>query len=150
MSEAHYQDPYSSSGAAARWNLKGARMVYAAGSPSLALLEYLCIRGTAVTARQWYMIVFDIADETLVGTLDPDGLPRGWNALPHGRATQDFGKLWLEEREFPFLRVPSARLDIAFYPGEFNLLINPDFPELAKKLKVVERRSFTYLLNNGG
>ena len=149
MSDAHYQEPYSSSGAAARWNPKGGRMIYAAGSPSLALLEYLCIRGTAVASRQWYMIVFNIADESLVGTLDVNGLPGDWNALPHGRATQDFGKLWLEEREFPFLRVPSARLDIAFYPDEFNMLINSDFPELEKVLKVAESRAFTYMLNEG-
>lgn len=123
-------------------------MIYAAGSPSLALLEYLCIRGTAVAARQWYMVVFDIADESLVGMLDPGGIPREWNALPHGRATQHFGKLWLEEKEFPFLRVPSARLDIAFYPGEFNLLINPDFPDITRVLRVVDSKVFSYLLND--
>ena len=123
-------------------------MIYAAGSPSLALLEYLCIRGTAVAARQWYMVVFDIADDTFVGSLDPAGLRRDWNALPHGRATQDFGKLWLEEKEFPFLRVPSARLDIGFYPGEFSMLINPDFPDITKLLRVADSRAFTYLLND--
>jgi len=93
------------------------------------------------------MITFDIGDETLVGTLDADSLLSGRNALPHGRATQDFGKAWLGEREFPFLRVPSARLDIAFYPEEFNVLINPDFPDITRLLSVVDRKAFTYLLN---
>jgi len=162
MSDARYKNPYSISGAAARWNPKGTRMIYAAGSASLALLEYLCIKGTAVATKPWYMVVFDIANETLAGTLDPAGLlrppnplasgeggPRDWNALPHGKATQDFGKVWLDEKEFPFLRVPSARLDITFYPGEFNLLINPDFPDITKLLRVVESKAFTYLLNDG-
>lgn len=148
MSEAYYKDPYGASGAAARWNPRGTRMIYATCSPSLALLEYLCIRGTAVSSRWWHMITFDIADETLVGTLDADSLLSGWNALPHGRATQDFGKAWLAEREFPFLRVPSARLDIAFYPEEFNVLINPDFPDITRLLKVVDSRAFRYMLDH--
>lgn len=147
MSDAYYQDPYGSSGAPARWNPRGARMIYAAGSPSLAVLEYLCIRGMGVAAKQWYMVVFNITDESLVGTLDAGDLFSGWNALPHGKATQDFGKAWLDEREFPFLRVPSARLEMAFYPEEFNLLINPDFPDIKNLLSVVERKAFRYLLN---
>lgn len=147
MSEAYSQDPYGSSGAPARWNPSGARMIYAACSPSLALLEYLCIRGLAVSGRRWYIITFDITDENLVGTLDADSLPSTWNVLPHGRVTQDLGKAWLDEAEFPFLRVPSARLDIAFYPLEFNLLINPDFPDITRLMKVVDRKAVSYLLN---
>ena len=75
------------------------------------------------------MIVYDISNETLVGTLDTTSLPRDWNVLPHGKATQDFGKVWLDEKEYPFLKVPSARIDLAFYPIEYNILINPDFPD---------------------
>lgn len=147
MSDAQHQDPYGSSGAAARWNPKGARMIYAAGSPSLALLEYLCIRGIVEALRQWYLIEFEVTDERLVGELDTRKLPGNWKVLPHGRATQNFGRKWLEDREFPFLKVPSARLDPAFYPREFNVLINPDFEDLASVLKVVNNKPFNYLLN---
>lgn len=147
ISDAYYKDPYSSSGAPARWNPSAARMIYAAGSPSLALLEHLCIMGTGVSSRQWHMIVFDIADESLMGTLDARNLFSGWSGLPHGKGTQDFGKAWLDEREYPFLRVPSARLDIAFYPEEFNVLINPDFPHVKTLLTVAYRKAFSYLLN---
>lgn len=147
MSERYYETPYSASASAGRWNPKGARMIYAAGSPSVALLEYLCIRGNAVGTRHWYMVVFEVINESLVGTLDIASLPGDWNILPHGKATQGFGKNWLNEKEYPFLKVPSARMDIAFYPMEYNVLINPDFPGVTTMLKVVEALPFTYQLN---
>jgi RES domain-containing protein len=147
MSDAYYKTPYSSSAGAGRWNPKGTRMIYAANSPSVALLEYLCIKGNAVATRPWHMVVYDIPDESLIGTLETTNLPGDWNVLPHGKATQNFGKVWLDEKEYPFLKVPSARMDIAFYPLEHNLLINPDFPDLATVLKVVDTIPFTYLLN---
>lgn len=74
-------------------------------------------------------------------------LPRDWNVLPHGKATQDFGKVWLDEKEHPFPKVPSAKIDLAFYPLEYNMLINPDFPDLTNILKVVSTIPFNYLLN---
>ena len=148
MSDSYYRDPYGYSASPGRWNPAGAEMIYATGSASLALLEYLCIRGLRVGGREWHMIVFEITDNTLVGTLDARDLFSGWSALPHGKATQDFGKAWLDEKEYPFLKVPSSRLDITLYPGEFNLLINPDFPGITKLLKVVDNKSFRYLLNS--
>ena len=147
MSEKYYQNPYSVSGTAGRWNPKGARIIYAGSSPSVALLEYLCIMGTAVGNNRWHVIVFDITDEKLIGTLEATSLPRDWNMLPHGKATQDFGKLWLAESAHPFLRVPSGRLNVRFYPLECNVLINPDFRNVEKHLKVVDSVPFSYLLN---
>jgi len=61
---------------------------------------------------------------------------------------QVFGKAWLEEREFSFLKVPSTRVIISFYPLEHNLLINPDFPSISNHVKVVDTISFDYLLNS--
>ena len=148
MSEAYYQNPFSCSAGGGRWNPKGSRIIYAGSAPTVALLEYLCIKGTAVGSKPWYMIVYEIVDEKWIGTLDKASLPQDWNILPHGKATQGFGKAWLEEKEFPFLIVPSSRVNIAFYPLEHNLLINPDFPALSGLLNVVDTISFDYLLNS--
>lgn len=123
-------------------------MIYAGSAPTVALLEYLCIKGTAVGSKPWYMIVYEITDETWIGTLQKGSLPNDWNILPHGKATQDFGKIWLEEKEFPFLKVPSSRVSLNFYPLEHNLLINPDFPSISELIKVVDTVSFDYLLNS--
>jgi RES domain-containing protein len=147
MSDSYYKSPYGCSANAGRWNPRGTRMIYAGSAPTVALLEYLCIKGPAVGSRPWYMIVYEITDESLIGTLETKGLPPDWAVIPHGKATQDFGKSWLDAREFPFLRVPSARINISFYPMECNLLINPDFPGLTSLLKVVDTIPFTYLLD---
>lgn len=147
MSESHFQNPYDASSNAGRWNPKGTKMIYAASDPALAQLEYLCIRGFTLAKARWYMIVFEIADEKWVGTLEAERFPEDWAALPHGKATQEVGKVWLDYNEFPFLQVPSARLHLAFYPRQFNLLINPTFPDIAKWLKVIETVPFSYLLN---
>lgn len=147
MSEAYYKTPYEASGSAGRWNPRGTKMIYACSSASLALFEYLCIRGTAVASKTWYMLTFEITSDSLIGTLDMAYLPRDWNSLPHGRATQEFGRTWLDSNGPPFLRVPSARMNLAFYPKECNLLINPDFPELQEVLKVIGETPISYQLN---
>lgn len=138
----------SSSGNAGRWNPNGTRIIYAGSSPSIALLEYLCIKGPAVSERPWYMVVFEInIEKAMIGSLQPSNLPPDWNALPHAKSTQEFGKMWLTEKEYPLLRVPSARLDLSFYPIEFNLLINPDFRDIHQHLQLVETLPFEYNLN---
>src|SRR5687767_860549 len=116
MSDSHFKNPFSSSSSSGRWNPTGARMIYAAHLPSLALLEYLTIKGSAVSTKLWYMVEFEITDETLIGDLEAKNLPTEWNSLPHTKATQDFGKQWLDDKEFPFLKVPSSRLSLSFYP----------------------------------
>src|SRR5688572_21605916 len=95
MSKAYYKNPFSCSGNAGRWNPKGSRMIYAGNAPTVTLLEYLCIKGNTVSRKPWYMIIYEITDERLIGTLEVKSLPTDWNTLPHGKATQEFGKVWL-------------------------------------------------------
>jgi RES domain-containing protein len=147
MQERYAAAPYSFSGAAARWNPKGTNMIYAASSPALAQLEYLCIRGNVVGTQAWRMIVYEIGDETLVGEINPTRLPKDWNTLPHSMTTQEIGKQWLASSDAPFLKVPSARLHIQFFPADFNVLINPEFPALRNVLTVVDTVPFSYVLN---
>ena len=122
-------------------------MIYAGSSPALAQLEYLCIRGTVVGTQAWRMIVYEIVDETSVGEINPTHLPADWSALPHSLATQGIGRQWLASFDSPFLKVPSARLNLQFFPADFNLLINPDFPDLRNLLTVINTVPFSFLLN---
>jgi len=148
MSESYYKNPFSFSFNAGRWNPKGTGMIYAGSGPAISLLEYLCIKGNAVSGKSWYMIEFGIVDPDLIGTLEKDSLPENWNVLPHAKVTQDFGRAWLQEKEFPFLKVPSARLNLSFYPLEHNLLINPEFPDFKNHIEVVDEVRFDYLMNS--
>ncbi|MCL6258108.1 RES family NAD+ phosphorylase [Aquiflexum sp. TKW24L] len=148
MSETYYKAPFSCSYNAGRWNPKGMGMICAGSGPAISLLEYLCIKGNAVSGKSWYMIEFGIQDPNLIGTLEKDSLPENWNVLAHAKVTQDFGRAWLQEKEFPFLKVPSARLNLSFYPLEHNLLINPDFPDFKNHIEVVDEVRFDYLMNS--
>lgn len=49
-------------------------------------------------------------------------------------------------KEFPFLKVPSSRINIVVYPLENTLLIKPDFPFISDLLKVVDAVPFDNLL----
>lgn len=146
MSETYYREPYSCSLSGGRWNPKGTPMIYAGSSAALAALEYLCIKGTAAALEPWYVIIYQIKDISLIGALDKESLPSNWDVLPHVNATQEFGRLWLTERSFPFLKVPSARLHVSFYPEDHNLLINPAFPGMQELFKVIDTRRFEYKL----
>ena len=73
-------------------------MIYAGSGPAISLLEYLCIKGNAVSGKSWYMIEFGIVDPDLIGTLEKDSLPENWNVLPHAKVTQDFGRAWLQDK----------------------------------------------------
>ena len=146
MSEKYHREPFSSSLSGGRWNPQGYPMIYTGSSAALAALEYLCIKGTSAALETWYVVIYEIHDSELIGTLEKQSLPQNWNLLPHGKVTQDFGKLWLRENSFPFLKVPSARLHISFYPEEHNLLVNPRFPGIHDLFKVVDARKFVYKL----
>jgi RES domain-containing protein len=147
MQERYAGTPYSFSGIAARWSPKGINIIYAGSSPALAQLEYLCIRGNVVGTQAWRMIVYEIKDETLIGEINPTRLPVDWNALPHSLTTQEIGRQWLASFDSPFLKVPSARLNLQFFPADFNVLINPDFPDLRNLLTVVNTVPFSFVLN---
>ncbi len=121
-------------------------MIYAGSTAALAALEYLCIKGTSVAMEPWFVVIYEIKDSNLIGTMEKNSLPEQWDVLPHGKATQEFGKLWLMEKSFPFLKVPSARLHTSFYPDEHNLLVNPIFPDIHGFFKVMDVRKFAYKL----
>ena len=149
MQERYATAPYSFSGAAARWSPKGSNMIYAgSSSASLAQLEHHIIRGSIVGTQAWRTIIYEIKDETLIGEINPARLPSDWNALPHSLTTQQIGRQWLASFDSPFLKVPSAILNLRFFPAEFNILINADYPNLRNLLTVVDTVLFSYVLNS--
>lgn len=56
----------------------------------------LCIKGSAVSAKPWHMVVYEVTDEKLVGRVEAASLPDDWQSLLHGKATQNFGSVCLE------------------------------------------------------
>ncbi|HTY51522.1 MAG TPA: RES family NAD+ phosphorylase [Steroidobacteraceae bacterium] len=106
-----------SQGSGGRWNSKGMRMVYAAASRSLALLELLVHVPRTSIPRGYLMLPLFIPDDAVGSLATP---PVGWDRLPYTPAVQRAGDAWLRSSSSLALRVPSA-----IVRQESNLLINP-------------------------
>lgn len=103
-----------------RWNSKGTRIIYTAGSLSLAILEILVhIEDYSIISGLYSAIPVEF-DESLVQKLDPMKVPPGWDGPEPIAATQIVGDTWIKNSSSVLLEVPSAVVTL-----ESNFLINP-------------------------
>lgn len=119
-----------------RWNRIGTPMLYASTSRALACLETMahlaseplplnrCLVQISVPGTAWKSArVFDPARQI------------GWDALPAGKASLDWGTQWARERATLLAWVPSIVV-----PEEMNVLINPTHPDAAHVQATKARR----------
>lgn len=102
-----------------RWSSIGTRIVYTAGSLSLAVLEILVHLQNAQTLSAYVVIRVEFPDN-LVGDLDPVLLPPNWRVSPAPAGTMKVGDDWVGESRSAILKVPSV-----IVPREHNFLLNP-------------------------
>ena len=127
-------DPLSGAGGLhqpARWHHKGQPILYAAATPSLALLEVL-VHETSESFRERTLLKLELDDD--VESITPQRLLRLLTDAPPGKPeklTRDFGTTWLEERRSLALIVPSVVM-----PYEHNIIINPAHPR-ATSLRIL-------------
>ena len=102
-----------------RWNSPGVRMVYTAGTISLALLEILVHLNTGdpIPSYSRCSVRFD---DSLVIALDLKQLPTNWRQSPTPAAVRSVGDQWIASARSAVLKVPSAVVE-----EESNYLINP-------------------------
>jgi RES domain-containing protein len=106
-----------------RWNSVGVRMVYTAGSVSLAVLEMLVhLENTDVLPA--YSICAARFDDAVLTNLDRSKLHANWRDSPSPPELLAMGDAWIASRSSAVLEVPSAVVD-----SESNYLINPDHPD---------------------
>lgn len=127
ITRAEYRDSVlsgkgSSSMDGGRWNRPGSAAVYLAENGALALAEVLAHVQEASILSQLVWFVFDLPEDN-IATLDRQGLPVGWNRVPHTRVSQAIGTAFLDNGEYLGLRVPSV-----IVPFESNFLLNPFHP----------------------
>jgi len=108
------------SGNPARWNSKDVKVIYTAGSRSLACLENVVHRSSLGLKENFKTILVEIPDdlkieEIAISALDPD-----WREYSHYPYTQRLGDQWSKNALTTVLKVPSAII-----PEEYNYLINP-------------------------
>lgn len=122
---AYVDDAFSGEGAelhGGRFNSKGRKVVYTAGSISLTLLELLVQAGKKERLAG-HLCLPATFDEAHVELLVRTDLPAGWDARPYTRVSQEIGDQWWEEQRSLVLGVPSVVV-----PQEYNYLINPLHP----------------------
>lgn len=123
-----------------RWNRAGSELVYCAESIALAALETLVHLGAGSLPLNRYLVRIDIPDAVWSRRqiLPPEAAPVGWDALPAGKVSLDYGDAWLAARQTALLLVPSIVV-----PEECNLLINPRHPDAAS-LSATKLRKWRY------
>ena len=109
-----------------RWNSSGTPIVYSSSCGALAVLEY------RVHTRS------DPSD-LLLYTLDiPDSLTiEQTNWIPDILTARSYGDAWVKSKRSPVLAVPSVVV-----PRQMNYLLNPDHPDLASGIKIVDKQTF--------
>ena len=121
-----------------RWNSRGTRLVYTAGSLSLAALEML-VHLDSEDLLYTYSFATAEFDEGLVIAIEDFGpLPDNWSDSPPPLAIQRIGDEWAESKASAVLRVPTAVL-----PFEFNYLINIEHADFSK-IRLGKLQSFIF------
>jgi RES domain-containing protein len=115
--------------AGGRWSRKGRPIVYSAGSISLAALETMAHLDSKGLPLNRYLVEITIPDAVWKKKIvfSHDQIPVGWDALPTGKVSLDFGDAWLAGGRSALALVPSV-----IVTEEFNVLINPRHPGAAQ------------------
>jgi len=120
-----------------RWNHQLTACLYTSGSRALALLEYTVNVNIAHIPRGLSIVTLDIPEDALL-QLRVTELPDNWQDTPAPASTKDFGTALLQKASYSVIVVPSVVL-----PDEFNYLLNPLHPGIAK-VKVVSVKDLVY------
>lgn len=105
-----------------RWNRIGLPVTYCADTPSVACLETLAHLGTGSLPLNRYLVAIDIPDRVwkVREKYEPKTLSVGWDAIPMGVVSLNFGDQWLSACKTAIMVVPSA-----IVPEDSVILINP-------------------------
>lgn len=133
-----YSQNLVSSGNEGRWNSRGAKVIYSAGSRSLACLENIVHRNGIGFDRSYRAMIIEVPDSLPMKEITLKQLPEGWTNLFSARITRSMGDEWYGNNETPILKVPSAII-----PAENNYLLNSLHP-LFKKIKLLYTEPFLF------
>ncbi|RPH90084.1 MAG: RES domain-containing protein [Desulfobacteraceae bacterium] len=110
-----------------RWNHRGAAILYASETRSLAMVEFLVHVSWMQAPGDLGMATLEIANEIEPESLSPADLPEDWRHYPGPRKLADLGSGWVHSKRSLLLRVPSAVVE-----QEHNILINPGHSDIGR------------------
>lgn len=114
-----------------RWNNPGTFMLYTSENRALALLETLVHFDEEDAPPQLHILEMSIDKSSLVYALPDYELPANWRD-PENIALKEMGDLLMKKKEYIGYRVRSAVLT-----EEYNILLNPLFPDFNNLVNVV-------------
>lgn len=123
-----------------RWNSIGTPVLYTSPTIALAVLETVVHIGSGGLPLNRYLVELEIPDPVWAARqgIDHKTAPVGWDALPTGLTSIEFGDDWLKAKTSALLLLPSV-----IVPEEQNILINPQHPD-AKGITARKIRRWQY------
>lgn len=110
-----------------RWNNKGTRIVYAAESRSLSILELAVHVAFNILPKNYHIVEIEVPENS-IQEFDVSLLQKkDWKSNPPIEFTQSEGDKFIHDNNYLCLKVPSAIVE-----GDFNYLINPFHPDFSK------------------
>ena len=123
-------------GIAGRWNSEGNKVVYTAGSISLAIMENLVRRKGYGFNHDFAVMYIELPDNIGITAFSSETLPKGWNHPTDHTVGQTIGDAWYTSLKTPVLKVPSA-----FVPEEYNFVLHSLHPHFSR-IKLRDVRGF--------
>ncbi|MGI4936453.1 MAG: RES family NAD+ phosphorylase [Janthinobacterium lividum] len=91
-----------------RWNPIGYPVIYTGMTVEIAALEKFD-HFPSIASTPLKLVSIDLPDgPDVVYVPDPNELPAEWQVMPASASAQEFGRRWIESREFLAMCVPSA------------------------------------------
>jgi RES domain-containing protein len=128
----NYATTLNASGAAGRWVSAGKKVIYAAESIALALLENMVRRQGVGFNLDFKIVVIEVPDDITVETLEPEKLKSGWRDFRDYSICQSVGNQWYDSHATCLLKIPSAII-----PESFNYVINTLHPDF-NRIKIIQ------------
>jgi len=122
-----------------RWNASGTPVLYTSPTVALAVLETLVHLGSPQLPLNRYLVRIDVPEDLFTGATEADGAALiGWDALPAGKVSIDWGTAWCTGLTSALALVPSVVV-----PEENNVLVNPRHPD-ARRITATKVRRWVY------
>lgn len=131
-----YANQLFAPGFAGRWNSEGNKVIYTAGSISLAIMETLIRRKGYGFNNDFAVMYIELPDDIGVTSFASESLPNGWNDPADYTVSQAVGDTWFNSLKTPVLKVPSS-----FVPEEFNFILHSLHPHFTS-IKLKDVRAF--------
>ncbi|OCX52612.1 hypothetical protein BEL04_14280 [Mucilaginibacter sp. PPCGB 2223] len=127
----NYATKLTASGVAGRWASAGKKVIYAAESIPLALLENMVRRQGVGFNRDFKIVVIEIPDDISVTIIPLQKLKAGWRDFRDYAICQAIGNKWFDEQQTCLLKAPSAVI-----PESNNYVINTQHPDF-RQIKII-------------